>query len=248
MKTILLILILNSLAFAQENKRPSPPLGVGLGIGFSESSQLYKYESSDTLTIPTILWNAEHFHIRGLNFSYYLHKGFPSFNITLQPIMLEVSNDVGSYNENLSKRYRTVNLGFEIIFPLPWFATSIHLQHDTLNKYGSFIGSLEIKRRFPVTEHLNIGSSVSFNYLTDNYVNYYFGVNQHEVNPQRNFYRGQSGYSISPSLSFMYSIDKSYQFSLINRYTQFSSEISRSPLVQRDDQWSFFLGVSKFLN
>lgn len=249
MKTILFIILLNSTLYAQDNKKQVSNLGLGLGLGFSQSSQLYKYESSDSLTLPTIVWNTDNFHIRGLNFSYYLRKGFPSFNLTLQPVLLQVDNDSSSFNKNLSKRYRTVNFGFETIFPFPWFATGIHLQHDLLNRYASYIAIFEIKKKFPLAEFLSIAANLNFQYLTDNYVNYYFGVNSHEVNSERPFYRTHSGYSFGPSLTFIYLFDNSgYQISLTNKYTKFSNEISSSPLVKRDDQWNFVLSLSKFLN
>ncbi|EJN03572.1 MipA/OmpV family protein [Herbaspirillum sp. YR522] len=71
------------------------------------------------------------------------------------------------------------------------------------------------------------------NWMSSNYVDYYFGVRQNEATAQRAAYRGGSTTNLLGGLRTDYSLTQSQSLFLDVRMTHFGSGITDSPLVDR---------------
>lgn len=242
MKIIVLFLLFSSVLLAQPK---GPPLGFAAGIGLVEQTTMFKTAENVSFPIPFISWNTENFYLRGLQFGYFLYQKYPQVNFTLQPVMLEIENEEGTYNEALSKRYRTINAGIEATFPTKWLTLVLHHQHDVLGVYKGWISSLDIRKRFPLTSKLSMTPGLQFQFLNENYVDYYFGVDSNETRSDRPLYSPKGDFTWGPTLLVMQHLDNEWNLLFISRYNRFGTEFSKSPLVKRDDQFSFILSATK---
>jgi outer membrane protein len=242
MKIFLCLLFISSWTFAQGRR---PPPGLALGIGFVERTQLFKTAENDALAIPFISWNTENFYFRGLQFGYFLYQKYPQVTFTLQPIMLEIENEEGTYNEDLSKRYRTLKAGIEASFPTPWVTAVVHFQHDVLSVHNGWISTLDLRKRFPLGSKLSVTPGYQIQFFNENYVDYYFGVDADEAKANRPIYQPRGEFTYGPTLMTMYHLNQEWNLMVIGRYVQFGREFNQSPLVRRDDQFFFIFSVTK---
>jgi len=236
---IIFILFLTSISvFSQE-----PALSIGLGT--AARSQIYKAGENELRALPFISWKSKNFYFRGITLGYQIYSKYPVVNLTLNPTTIEVDNAEGTYNEAMRKRYRTLHGGIETVLPLSWANLVFHLQTDLLGIHQGWTLAMEIKRRFQLTSDWNLSPGLVIQHLSENYVEYYFGVNADEVRADRPLYRPKSEIQYGPILSSLYNFSENW--SLINnfRYIKFGSEIARSPLLKRNDQFSILIGVSR---
>ena len=242
MKIFVCLLLLPSFLFAQPRR---PPNGFSFGLGLIERTQLFKTAENDAFAIPFIAWNTENFYFRGLQFGYYVYQKYPQITFTIQPVMLEIENREGTYNEALSKRYRSVNGGIELSFPTKWFTGIVHLQQDILGIYNGWVSALDIRKRFPLTEKFHFTPGYQVQFYSENYVDYYFGVDADEVRNDRPSYNPSGDFTHGPTLMTMYHVNTDWNLMLIARHIKYGKEFHQSPLVRRDDQFFFILSATK---
>lgn len=242
MKIFVYSLLFFSFLHAQSG---GPPQGLSAGIGFIERTAIFKNPENDTFPIPFINWSNDTLYFRGLTLGYFLYKGYPQINLILQPVMLEVENDNGTYNEGISKRYRTLNAGVDVIFPTKWFMIGLQFQHDILGINKGWITSLDFRKRISITTKFSLTPGFQVQYFSQNYIDYYYGIDNDEVRFGRPKYEPSGEFTWGPTMMSMYQLENQWAIMIIGRYAKFDSEIGASPLTKRDDQFSFLFGATK---
>lgn len=244
MKITVYILLLISAVYAQEKSSQRPPPSLAAGIGYMEKTALFKYPENDTFPLPFISWTTENFYFRGLSFGYYVYKKFPQIAVTLHPVTLEIDNDEGTFNEAIGKRHRSLNAGLDASFPTRWVMINLQFQHDILAVYQGWITSLDIRKRFAISGKLSMTPGVQLQYYSKNYMDYYFGIDSDEARTNREVYEPTGDFSWGPTVVTMYQLENDWTLMLMTRYTKFGSEVANSPLIARDDQFSFLFSAT----
>lgn len=119
---------------------------------------------------------------------------------------------------------------------------SFEVSRDIANKSDANSASLSVE--VPVyenTQQLSIAMDISAQWYDDNYVNYYYGVAQEQVNTAvgRNAYSGDAATNYSLSIKGVYSISQSLILMAAIKHSILDENISASPLVENDGQSSF---------
>lgn len=114
----------------------------------------------------------------------------------------------------------------------------------------SFVGSEGIKfrlygqRYIPYTQDLFIIPGVSYVFLNDDYVNYYYGVSQSEADKIGILpYSRTSGHKFGAHVDILYSVSPNLQFRSINAIEFLSNDIVSSPIVNSSINITLGLGM-----
>ncbi|MCL5975895.1 MAG: MipA/OmpV family protein, partial [Gammaproteobacteria bacterium] len=99
-----------------------------------------------------------------------------------------------------------------------------------------FERSWDFKERFTLTPRLVASWS------DKDYVDYYYGVRQEEVNANRSFYKGDSTVNIEAGIRGDYMFNEKHFMFLDLSVTSLGSEIEDSPIVDSSTQSRVFLG------
>ncbi len=121
----------------------------------------------------------------------------------------------------------------------------MHIQHDILNVYQGWTSSFDLKKRLEVTSQFSVTPGFQLQYFSENYVDYYFGVDFDEIANDRPSYSPKKEITFGPILMTMYQLENQWNLMFLGRHTRYGSEFSHSPLVKRNDQFSFIMSATK---
>lgn len=121
-----------------------------------------------------------------------------------------------------------------------WF--SLEASRDISGK--SDANSANLSMEVPVyknSDRLSISMGISADWYDDNYVNYYYGVTQEQVNTEvgRTAYNSDAATNYNLSIKGMYVLNKSWMLIANASHTVLDDNITDSPLVGSDSQSSF---------
>lgn len=143
----------------------------------------------------------------------------------------------------IKTRQASVEAGIEYLTSFDEIDLRARLLHDVLSRHRGSIASVELARAY-FTRHYFILPTVSVTYLSQSAVNYYYGVEQEEVNSERALYSAGDGMIGTVSVYIERPLDDQWSLVSYAGYSKFNSAITNSPLAQpRVDAFKIGLGV-----
>jgi len=217
------------------------------GIGYNYSSEYLKTGDNSTPALPIINFETDHFFLKGLTLGYKLYNNWPQINLILNPYMLEIDNEENTYNEEMRKRRRTLHAGIQISIPFPFGIFRAQAEQDILTIHKSNLLSLSYSKRFSLSEKWQLIPGFFYTRQTKTLTNYYFGIQNNEVKPNRSQYTAGNSYVSGPMVNSIYILapENNLALNLSVKYQFFSKSIKNSPLVKEDHQISSFIGIMK---
>ncbi len=222
-----------------------------IGIGYGVTTPIYHNDKNDYI-LPIV----------DLEYDKFFIKGGSTYGLSLGYKLIEEDNYVlslygmpfGGYevkNSDMKAGYRGIDdrdthvmAGAEVLY-YPGF---YNLETSVAVEYGEEGGhfNLRVSRPYQLTEKLTIVPSVNYVYYDSNFIDYYFGVDSHEV--------GQPG---GEKITETFSADAAHRFGIgiLGNYrlndtislmgftgvTRLSGELSNSPIV--DNNVIYILGT-----
>lgn len=107
-------------------------------------------------------------------------------------------------------------------------------------EYGKEGGNInfEVNKSFYITPQFTLIPSISYTYYNKDIVDYYFGVDAHELNSQsyniHGIYDGKAGYNCGIELLGIYKLTENFSTVGFAGITKLSKELSDSPLADDD--------------
>ncbi|MCH8502620.1 MAG: MipA/OmpV family protein [Aliidiomarina sp.] len=256
-RTILRSLFLCSGLFAiqsaQAQDEDSAPLmipqGWSGGAAYVSSKQNYRGLKSDSIAVPFIGYESERVYLRGLTAGWIAHRSRQqqiavTLNAELFRFRPQETND--AQMQQLDRRNLSFTLGLQHRYATRHGSFTTHVKTDVTSRHTGQLATF--RYAYPLNrpgQAWQLSPEIGFNYFSQNYVDYYYGVSAEEsmrsglaayrpssaINPVI----GLSGYRyFTPRLSGVAS------YSLARN----DSEISRSPMVKGRSTRALFFGFS----
>ncbi|WP_185960669.1 MipA/OmpV family protein [Aliidiomarina halalkaliphila] len=239
--------LLSMVSHADDDVQQGPPLGWSFGAAVISNDLSYRGVDSDVIVVPAVGYEGEDYFIRGLSVGRHLYRDraqqlWTTVNLDLSRFKPSESSDVQmqqldsrkiSANWGLGYRYtpnRWVNLTFTV-------NTDVSGRHNGQRAQAQY--ALPLNRPMQAWQ---ISPQIGVNYMSKDYVNYYFGVSEveaigsgiseyrgdHSVNP----FVGVSGYQY---FSERLSMAAGYQ------YSRTASGIANSPMATQRSYRTIFV-------
>lgn len=220
----------------------------GLGLGVATTQKAYKGIDRDNLAIPLFFYENQWVRLVG-----------PSLDVKLPGLRIGPSNrldfrlvaryDGSGYEANdapilagMAERKGSVWVGGKAnLRSGPWDLIGEAVADASGHSKG-YRASLTVQRSFRLGDGLALSPRLGVHWLSNNYVDYYYGVRAHEATPGRSAYLGKAAYNVELGGRASYAFNRTQSVFLDVGLTSLASDIKDSPLVDRSTENRVFLG------
>ncbi|MFJ3046319.1 MipA/OmpV family protein [Herbaspirillum chlorophenolicum] len=227
-------------AHAQENAPTSVPQredsqaaqwSLGLAAGTEQSP--YRGYGNKTRALPLLMYNGRYFQFMGTTADLKLGTLGP-VGFTLRAKYTDdgyEGSDAPILN-GMEKRKGSFWVGANAIWRNPYADLSLEWLTDASGNSGGQTLKLRAEHQFKAG-NFTLAPYLGINWMSSDYVDYYFGVRQNEATAQRAAYQGSSTANLIGGLRTGYRLTPSQSLFLDVHVTRYGSGITDSPLVDR---------------
>lgn len=204
----------------------------GVGVGAAAQRSPITGVGDKVTGLPIIYYNTQNFRFFGNAVDWKLGAvGDLEF-----ALRAKLAGDVHDSSDapilyGMAKRNYAVLLGATMTWATPWARLSLDAAGATSSSKGQ-TASVNIEHgfqagRFTITPHANA------DWLSDDYVDYYFGVRPEESTLARRAYNGKATVNVSAAVRVNYALTQQQTLSVDVGAKHYGSGITDSPLVER---------------
>lgn len=130
---------------------------------------------------------------------------------------------------------------FEVGYEADWGQIDLTVGADISNAHDGY--QAELSYSYPIElGRWIIEPSVNVEWVSKEINQYYYGVTQVDVRPDRPFYQPKSGVNYGAGVTVTYPFRNRHAIVFSAGYTTYSKEVTDSPIVARDNTGQFGLG------
>ncbi len=247
--SILLLLATLGHADIVKNSETQKKQKLTLGAGPYIQTQPYKNSADIFVPSPVVFFDNSLFYIRWSRAGvYFLGEAKDEYSwglsLTIQPrpYGYEASDSINL--RAMKTRQRTLEGGLALSASYGDAFGEVLLLTDLLDRYDSWLARAEFGRSFTFGD-FTLYPSMIFTYLSDDFVNYYYGVEADEIDTPlaRTSYRATAGWQVGAQTFINYKFDKNYALLLNLRADKLPSSATASPIVKDDYIYSGLLSL-----
>ncbi len=211
----------------------------GLGVRLSESPYIDK--DVDVFPVPIIVARYKNFFLDGRKLGYQL-KRFPQGDISLigVPRFNGYDHDDSPFLEGMDDRKGSIDGGIRCLWEHRFLNLEVAGVSDLLNHHQGQDIKLLISRQF---YRGFLKPRVGVNWLSEDIVDYYYGVKGEETKPGRPAYEGGSALNLIAGVQMSVPVKGSWVLVTDVQFEELGSRIEKSPLVDESGLWTAMLGL-----
>lgn len=207
-------------------------------IGAGAAVEMYPYKGIDNKVspLPTIVYEGEHFYIRGIGAGAYVWKDSQnqlSLDLYYSPLRFRASKSDDRQMKKLDNRDSTMMGGVSYKHTADWGIIRTSFSADMLDESNGLRADAAYLHPF-VLNDLKITPGVGAVWYSSNFNDYYYGISGKEsARSGLDKYEADSSWSPYAELTATYKINNSWSTYATGRYTRLASEVKDSPMVDR---------------
>lgn len=210
-------------------------------VGISTTSDLYKSQDDTTYLNLNLGYRGEDFNAdltNGLNYRFF---GNNDDSVNINAFIGHASKGYESKDADslagMKDRKAGINGGFNVDINTGMGGVlSTFVGHDITGEYDG----LNAGMKYMHITHFGKIDFVPFagvNWLSDDYVDHYFGVKDSEATMQRSAYKGDNSFTYNLGYKLVMPMGENWDISQSTQYTRLDSDIADSPIVDSANQW-----------
>lgn len=233
------LVIAASPALAQE---PQATSQWAIGIGAGTQSQPYRGADHDTRVLPLLIYENRWVRVAGLGADLKLYNDGPfSAGLAARYSLFGYEGDDAPILNGMDERKGSLWVGPTAMWRAGFANFSAELLGDASGHSKGTQVKLGVDRPFPVGD-FRFTPRLAAIWRDAKYVDYYYGVEAHEVRADRPLYEGRSTTDYELGLRTDYRITPNHSVFLDLGATGFGQAVKDSPLVDKTTQTSVRLG------
>lgn len=214
-----------------------------IGIGIGVQNDIYKGVNSKVWPLPVIDYKNDYMYINGAEIGGFLYQN-DFFSISLGGrARIEGYYDAKGYMRGMKDRQITLEGGLQANLKTTIGDFKVNGYHDVLDKHGGYSAEIEYNYIFNFNQ-FGISPFVSIEYLSDGFVEYYYGVKKSEATVSRPYYSGGSTVNFGTGINAYYMINESWSIIGGAKFVFLGDEISDSPIVKKDYRIRTGVGIN----
>ncbi len=215
--------------------------GAVLGLGVLYTPSVYKDADDNVWPIPLIIGKYKRFYSDGSSFGYVLNDNNTLFfSLVGQPRFNGYKSSDSAALSGMEDRDWSLDGGLKMSWNNEWFLLNITGVTDLLSRHnGHELKAVVSKELFKggLTPKLGI------KWLSDNVVEYYYGVSGTEHRAERPAYEGGSSINVIAGFTLALPLGEDWAAITDFEYRYLGSEIEDSPIVDTHDDFTAIFGI-----
>lgn len=219
------------------------------GVATIIPSSPYLGVNTEIKVLPMVTYEGEQLTWRGPSLAYKLSglkRGEPSFSLTLNLAPNRLNTDDSDSLNGIKDRDFSFMAGASYRQPFEFATVSLAFETDVTNKHDGQRAVVSLARPLltDTERQWMVTLSLELEYLSANYANYYFGVDQEEQN-NSDFLQYQVGSVMQPGVSLggFYNITRQWNLVVNARWQVLPDKVKDSPIVDGNRALNGFMGV-----
>lgn len=219
----------------------------GLGLGTMFQSQGYKEADNKTNITPIISYESENLRINGPKAEYTLLKrkvpNVGGFKLSLigQYRFEGYDSDDSDVLEGMDERSGAFEAGISLGYKNKKSILVLEYLQDISNSHEGNEVSLTYLRPYSF-KSLTLSPYARVSHFSDDFVNYYYGVESNEAMAFRPTYIGSATTSLETGIKGVWELGKRHRFITNISYERFGKEVEDSPLIEESGSAKLALG------
>jgi len=226
-----------------ENAVEAADSTLNLGAGFIYRSPVYRGQDADGLPIPMIFYQKGNLYFRGsrLGYQFYKDDAF-SLDVLAAWAFRGYDDDDSRHLNGMDDRDSSIKGGLAASYHDGWGTASVSFLTDLLGEHDGQEISFRYAKRF-IREPWVLTPSAGITWQSNNLTDYYYGVERNEVAVSRPYYSAGEAWNPFVSLTTQYYFTEKWSSLVMLQYEWLDSEISDSPIVNKQYQVRLMAGV-----
>ncbi|MES9831951.1 MAG: MipA/OmpV family protein [Candidatus Thiodiazotropha sp. DIVDIV] len=223
-------------------------LDIQIGLVTAVNSTYYKDLDEEYYLLPLVIAEYDRFYLQGV------HGGYRFFQDDEgQSLALEIRRTFDGYSsgdiddsdalEGMADRDQAWEAGLAYEVSIAGGQTKAKLMQDISDTHKGFSARFEYERPFWTDEAHMLSWYTGTEYWNSKKADYYFGVTREEVTSTRSYYSADDSYTIFLGSNVIKRINENITLLANVEYIQASNAVKESPLTDRHDQWSAYVGI-----
>jgi outer membrane protein len=216
---------------------------LNLGAGFVYRSPVYRGQDADGLPIPMVFYQKDRLYFRGSRLGYQVYKEDAfSFDVLAKWAFRGYDADDSRHLRGMDDRDGSIEGGVAFSYNDGWGTAGISFVTDLLSKHDGQEMTFSYAKRF-IHEPWVLTPSAGITWQSNNLTDYYYGVERDEVMAGRPYYSVGEAWNPFVSLTTQYYFTEKWSSLVMLQYEWLDSEISDSPIVNKQYQVRVMAGV-----
>lgn len=227
-----------ALLLSAETQANPQQTGWGVGLAAIAQDQGYRGGETETQVFPMVFYQGQHFYWRGPELGYRIADNLTVFaEYRFDGFELEDSD----FFTGMQERKGTLDLGAAYKFETKMVDLTLSGQADVLSEHEGYEFSATLSKGFPALGG-RLTPSIEVSYLSDNLVDYYYGVRTSEATAVRPEYNADNSVNVSFGIAGFWPVTDNQNIIAAFNYSLLGSEIEDSPLMEEGESKSVFVG------
>lgn len=218
-----------------------------LGLGVRAEREIYRGTDSEVSPVPFLRYENGPLEIQAyddLSVAYKVFKG-EQWSLAIKGVADFAEGydaDDSDYLDGMDELDTIYTLGFELERRFGGWTTELAIAQDVSGEHDGQEVELTVGYPWQIGS-LEIRPSLGAAWLSEDHVDYLYGVSSGEARADRPTYSPGSTYELGAELMLQYPIWGNFQIVGIAEVATFGNEIKDSPLVEEDYELEFILGL-----
>lgn len=214
----------------------------GVGLGTIVQDKGYVGVDSDTMAVPIIYYQSKDFYLLGPTFGYkFARLDGAEFKLTGQVRFGGYDEEDGDIFVGMDEKSITLDLGIGVDYKSDYGDFAFQFSTDALGEHKGNELSISYSKSYRMKGSM-ITPYVSIARLSEDVVDYYYGVNANEVTTFRGFYEGETTTNVEVGVRYNQQFGRNHSVMLNAGYTAFGQGIKDSPLIEKSSSTTVILG------
>ncbi|GAA6152273.1 MipA/OmpV family protein [Pseudoteredinibacter isoporae] len=230
-------------ASAQEDDYDDEGREFALGIMVANDQSLYVGGKDEVQPFPFIQARWGNFYFQGPSLGYVLYED-NAWSLTSSLSLEGIGDSDRDKSRLLSDMpdFDSVVMGeIGVSHEADWGELSFSVGGDISGAHDGY--TAELAYAFPISlGPVRVQPGIGVQWVSEEVNQYFYGVRQQYVRPDRAFYRPDAGVNYSAGVTAIYPFMKRHSIIVNAEYEAFSTEVTDSPIVDRDNTFSVGIG------
>ena len=205
------------------------------------------YSNENTKAIPLISYEGDSFYVRQTTLGFILsqsEKNELSLTASWMPLEFDPADNDDYAMQQLDKRDSTAMAGVAWYHHERWGTVKASAAADVLDNSNGWVGELSVFHKMQIGR-LSLTPALGVLYYDENFSDYYYGISESESRRSGlASYSAQDAWVPYVSLTAKYPIVEHVVLMASAGYSELPEEITDSPMIDRNESFTFVTGVS----